>query len=157
MYSLIFAIDESMLVGNTKSKYGMPWHYPEDLKFYKEMTTGQDCVMGRETYEQIGGALPNRNTFVLTRNKDYSVTDATIINDIDEIDDSNNWFICGGVNVFEQFMPKAGEIYITRINKTYEGDVYYKSLNLSDFKCVSSKQGNNKELIFEKWVRDNGN
>ncbi len=154
MYNIILAIDESGLVGSSSAKFGMPWHFPEDLKFYKQMTTGKKCVMGRSTYEAIGMALPNRDTYVLTRNEQYSLDDAKVINDISEVDIDQEWWICGGVNVFKQFWDKAEAIYITRIGETYTGDVYFKDMDLSNYKLVSSRSGENKKLTFEKWIKD---
>lgn len=154
MYNLILAIDQNGLVGSTTAKFGLPWHYSEDLKFYKEMTTGKDCVMGRSTYEAIGMALPNRSTYVLTTNTEYQVTDAKVINDIDCLEPNQEWWICGGVNVFKQFLPKADAIYITRIKNDHEGDVYFTDLNLEQFKLETSRVGENPDLIFEKWIKN---
>lgn len=154
MFNLIFAIDKSGLVGNSSAKYGMPWHYPEDLKFYKKMTTGKKCIVGRTTFEAMGGALPNRETYVLTRNDDYVAKGAKVITSLADIDLTQEWFICGGPNVFKQFWDKAQTIYITRIDKIYDGDVYFNDFSLSEFKLETSKQGEDKELIFEKWVRN---
>lgn len=154
MFNLILAIDESNLVGSSKSKFGLPWHYPEDLKFYKEKTTNQKCVMGRSTYEAIGKALPNRETFVLTTNRDYHLDDATVIHSLEELDPNTTWWICGGVNVFKQCWDLADVIYITRIKNTYQGDVYFDDYDMSKFKLASSSVGENPELVFEKWVKN---
>ncbi len=154
MYNLIFAVDENGLVGSTTSKFGLPWHYPEDLKFYKEKTTNQKCVMGRSTYEAIGSALPNRETYVLTRNEDYKLNDATVINSLDELDEDTEWWICGGVNVFKQCWADADVIYITRILDTHEGDVYFKDYDMTGFKMVDSYIGEDPKLVFEKWIKD---
>lgn len=154
MFNLILAIDQNGLVGSTTAKFGLPWHYPEDLKFYKAMTTGKDCVMGRSTYEAIGMALPNRSTYVLTTNTEYQVADAVVINDIDGLEPDKEWWICGGVNVFKQFIPKADTIYITRIKNEHKGDVYFTDLNLEQFKLETSRIGENPDLIFEKWIKN---
>lgn len=154
MFNLILAIDKDNLVGSTTAKFGLPWHYPEDLKFYKKMTTGQKCVMGRKTYESIGSALPNRETYVLTTNPDYNLNDATVINDWHQLDQNQDWWICGGVNVFKQFLPFAEHIYITRIDESHEGDVYFDDLDLTDFTLVSQKTGENSKLNFEKWKKN---
>ncbi|WOO87357.1 dihydrofolate reductase [Mollicutes bacterium LVI A0039] len=154
MFNLILAIDQNNLVGSTEAKFGMPWHYPEDLKFYKEKTTGQNCVMGRSTYEAIGKALPNRQTFVLTTNTEYVLDDATVINDISQINADGDWWICGGVNVFKQFWNCADTIYITRIGAEHQGDVYFNDLDLSAFTLVEAKTGNDPKLIFEKWMKN---
>lgn len=152
MFNLILAIDENNLVGNTEAKFGLPWHYPEDFNFYKEKTTNQKCVMGRSTYEAIGKALPNRETYVLTTNKDYKLDDAVVINSIDELDASQEWWICGGVNVFKQFWPIADVIYITRIKNSHDGNVYFNDYDLSNFTLSDSYLGQDTDLIFEKWT-----
>lgn len=153
MFNLIFAIDKNMLVGKTESQFGMPWYYSEDLKFYKKMTTGKKCVMGRKTYNAIGGALPNRTTYVLSRDNELKLKDAHVITSVEQLDSNEEWWICGGVNVFLQFLDVATNIYITRIDSVHDGDVYFKSLNLDKFKLVSNQPGENPILSFEKWER----
>lgn len=153
MYSLIFAIAKNGVVGDTKSKYGMPWHYPEDLKFYKKMTTGQNCIMGRKTYDAIGSALPNRNTFVLTRDLELELSDAKVVNDINNFDSSIDYFICGGVNIFKQYWNLADKIYITRIDEEHNGDVTFTDFDLSNFELIESVKGDNPKLTFETWLR----
>lgn len=154
MFNLILAIDKDNLVGSTSGKFGMPWHYPEDLKFYKKMTTGQKCVMGRKTYEAIGSALPNRETYVLTRDQHYQLTDAQVINSWNQLDTNQEWWICGGVNVFKQFLPYAQNIYITRIDASHQGDVYFEDLNLAGFSLQSKQVGEDSNLTFEKWIKN---
>lgn len=154
MYNLILAIDKDNLVGSTTAKFGLPWHYPEDLKFYKKMTTGKKCVMGRKTYEAIGSALPNRETYVLTTDEQYQLNDATVIHDFKQLGDQTEWWICGGVNVFKQFLPTAQNIYITRIDESHTGDVYFHDLDLSGFTLQSKTSGENPKLTFEKWIKN---
>lgn len=154
MFNLIFAIDQDGLVGSTSAKFGIPWHYPEDLKFYKKMTTGKNCIMGRSTYQAIGCALPNRNTLVVTRDKDLSLNDAKVIHDLTSLDASQEWWICGGVNVFEQMFDKADTIYITRIAASHKGDVYFNNIDMTGFHLVSTTVGENPILNFEKWEKN---
>lgn len=154
MYNLILAIDENKLVGSTTAKFGLPWHYPEDLKFYKQMTTGKKCVMGRSTYEAIGMALPNRETYVLTTNNEYSLDDATVISSLEELDNNTEWWICGGVNVFKQTISNANNIYITRIRASHDGDVYFKDMDLSNHHLAESTVGEDSRLVFEKWIKN---
>ncbi len=152
---LILAMDKNNLVGNNNMKYGLPWHYPEDLKYYKEMTTSKVNVMGKNTYNAIGRALPNRETYVLSRTLD-KLSDATVIKDISEVFklDEKEVMITGGPMVFNSFIDYADEVLITKINKAYTGDVYYNDLDLSDFKLVDKKEGVDKDLVFEKWERN---
>ncbi len=152
---LVFAIDESNLVGNNNMPYGLPWHYKDDLLFYKEKTMNKTVIMGRETYDAIGKALPNRKTYVLSR-QNLKLDDSIVINDYRDVFklDDDEIIISGGVSVYELFLPYADEIYLTRINKTYSGDVYFESLDLSDFVLVESNKMLEGELDFQKWERN---
>ncbi len=153
--SLILAIDENGLVGNTKSKFGLPWHYKEDLIYYKNMTQHKMNIMGKNTYNAIGYALPNRETIVLSTTL-KSLEDASVVSDISDIlkIDTKEIMITGGPSVFKSFIPYADTFYITRILKYYEGDVFYKDLDLTDFKLIESRLGENKDLVFETWERN---
>lgn len=156
MLKLILAIDENNLVGSTTGKFGLAWHYPEDLKFYKRMTTNQICVMGRTTFECIGRPLPNRTTIVLSRNKDYQIDGVEVVNDIDyilKLSEQQDILICGGVQIFELFINMADVIYLTRIHATHVGDVYYNQLNLQNFELKQSELGENQVLEFQEWRR----
>lgn len=154
MFNLILAIDKNGLVGDSQAKFGLPWHYPEDLKFYKKMTTGKNCVMGRSTYQAIGSALPNRQTYVLTTNKQYDLEDATVINSLEILQPDQEWWICGGVSVFKQMMSQADNIYITRIDAEHSGDVYFSDIDLSGYQLISSEIGQDSRLVFEKWIKN---
>lgn len=160
MLSIIVAMDKNKLIGNTKSKNGLPWHYDEDLQFYKKMTVSKKNIMGRKTYEQIGKALPNRETFVLSKNKKLKYNDAMVVNDIQDIlqleqkNPNEEIMIIGGVEIFELFKPYINTIYLTLVNKEYQGDVYYEQFNTDNFKLIEEKQGLTQELLFQCWRKD---
>ncbi len=154
MFNIILAIDKNNLVGDNNGKYGLPWHYPEDLQFYKQKTTNQKCIMGRRTYEQIGRALPNRQTIVMSRDSNLTLDDAIVINDITELSPDENYFICGGVNIFNQFWNMADYVYVTKIDDTHDGDVYFNDIDFTNYTLVESKCGENEKLTFEKWKRN---
>ncbi len=157
MLSMIMAMDNDKLVGASSGRYGLPWHYPEDLAYYKNMTINKINVMGRVTYEQIGSPLANRETVVLSNNKNLVIKGATVYHHTDDILalDNNNTeiMIIGGVAIFDLFFLKISRIYLTRINDSHQGDVYYSSFNLDGFKLTSSVSGVNPVLTFETWER----
>lgn len=156
MISLILAKASNDVVGDTTKPYGLPWHYPEDLAYYKENTINKINVMGHTTYKQIGKALPNRITYVLSRDNNLTLDDAKVINSIDEVialdKEDIEIMICGGVKIFDQTINYANKIYLTRINKEYSGDVSI-NLDLTNFKLVSQTQGENQDLVFEIYER----
>ncbi|MFV0288806.1 MAG: dihydrofolate reductase [Mycoplasmatales bacterium] len=160
MISMILAMDKQKLIGNTKSSNGLPWHYQEDLEFYKQKTVYKKNIMGRKTYEQIGRALPNRETYVLTKNTTLTYSDATMINDIHDILKINQQnpqeeiMIIGGVEIFELFKPYVDIIYLTLVDKAYTGDVYYSNFTTDNFTLKEEIPGQNKELLFQRWEKD---
>ena len=160
MISLIFAIDRNGLVGSTTAKYGLPWHYSEDLKYYKTMTVGKTCIMGRKTFEAIGRPLPNRKTIVLTTNKNIEIENVEISNDLlglinKYVNSEDEIFICGGVEIFKQFIKYAKYIYITKINEDHQGDIYFKDLDLKQFELINSINSKDNLLEFQTWELKN--
>lgn len=105
----------------------IPWHLPEDFKWFKQMTTGQIIVMGRKTYESIGRPLPNRTTMVLTRSG-FVTPGVQVIRDLSEVDPSKEArevFICGGAQVYEQALPLCSDLYLTLVKREVEGDAFF--------------------------------
>ncbi len=159
MIKFILAIDNSNLVGKTDSKFGLAWHYPEDLKFYKNHTSGQINVMGHSTYKQIGRALPNRTTIVMSRDEKLELDDAIVISSKEELLSKYNSYediyVCGGVQIFNLFKDDVQEIILTRIDKKYDGDVYFDNIDviLKEFEMVSNEKGQTEELSFQVWRR----
>src|SRR5437899_2014784 len=108
----------------------IPWHLPEDFKWFKKMTTGHIIVMGRKTFESIGKPLPNRTTVVLTRSRGpipgaRSVTDLAQLDPLDPAFAGREVFICGGAQVYEQALPLCSELYLTLVNREVEGDTFF--------------------------------
>jgi dihydrofolate reductase len=107
----------------------LPWHLPEDFKWFKQMTSGHIVVMGRKTFESIGKPLPNRTTFVLTRSGG-AIHGTEVVTDLAQIeqrvgeDDPREVFICGGAQVYEQALPVCSDVYLTVVKRTVEGDAF---------------------------------
>jgi dihydrofolate reductase len=105
----------------------IPWHLPEDFKWFKRMTTGQVLVMGRRTYEAIGKPLPNRTTLVLSRSG-HSISGVRVVSGFSEIDltsETREVFICGGAQVYGQALPLCSDLYLTLVKRTVEGDTFF--------------------------------
>src|ERR1051326_8837800 len=108
----------------------IPWHLPEDCKWFKKMTTGQVIVMGRKTYESIGKPLPNRTTIVLSRSplKIPSVTTIAHLKQLDSLQAElagREIFICGGAQVYQQALPMCSDLYLTLVKRKVEGDTFF--------------------------------
>lgn len=159
--SLIAAISENRVIGRDND---LPWHIPEDLKRFKEITKGHPVIMGRKTYESIGRLLPNRTNIIITRDKEYTVEGAVIVNSLDEAlrraqdknvniehgtinhelsTDENEIFIIGGGQIFEQSIKSADKLYLTVVHTTIDGDAFfpeYSDFNKEMYKRESSNE-----------------
>ena len=108
----------------------LPWHLPEDFKWFKKMTTGQVIVMGRKTFESIGKPLPNRTTIVLTRSPG-PIAGVKTVGSLGEIDlddpevKGRELYVCGGGQLYEQSLPLCSDLYLTLVNRVVEGDTYF--------------------------------
>src|SRR5205809_5344448 len=123
-FKAIAAMSLNRVIGQQNK---IPWHLPEDFKWFKKMTTGQVIVMGRKTFESIGQPLPNRTTFVLSRSG-FQHSGTQTIASLEEIDLANETravFICGGAQVYEQVLPRCSELYLTLVKRVVEGDAFF--------------------------------
>jgi len=105
----------------------IPWHLPEDFKWFKQTTTGHVLVMGRKTFESIGKPLPNRETIVLSR-AGFSHPGVKVVGSLDEVSalaGDRQMFICGGAQIYEQALPRCSDLYLTVVNREYEGDAFF--------------------------------
>ena len=105
----------------------IPWHLPEDFKWFKKMTTGNVVVMGRKTFESIGKPLPNRETIVLSRSS-FHHPGVRTISSLAEIDlhrETREVFICGGAQVYAEALPRCSDVYLTLVDRTVDGDTFF--------------------------------
>jgi dihydrofolate reductase len=106
------------------------WHLPEDLKRFKKLTTGNAIVMGRKTYESIGKPLPNRRNIIITRDINYSVNGCEVVNSLEEafLLTGSDCFVIGGGEIYKQSLDKTDRIYLTLIDKEFEGDTTFPEI-----------------------------
>src|SRR5207253_7050553 len=104
----------------------IPWHLPEDFKWFKRMTTGNVVVMGRKTFESIGRPLPNRETIVVSRSG-FSYPGVRTVSRLDEIELNNEQrevFICGGAQIYAQALANCSDLFLTLVKREVEGDAF---------------------------------
>ncbi len=138
-------MDENNVIGKDND---LPWYLPNDLKYFKKVTTGHTIAMGRKTYESIGRPLPNRQNIVLTRDLSYNAEGCTVIHSIDELKpylNDDEVFLIGGAELFKMALPIADRLYITRIHDTFDGDTYFPSIDFSEWKVVEELKGETDE------------
>jgi dihydrofolate reductase len=123
-FKAIAAMSENRVIGNGPA---IPWHLPEDFKFFKATTTGHVIVMGRTTFESIGRPLPNRETIVVSRSG-FAFPGVRTVTSLDEIDveaDAREVFICGGAQIYELALPRCSDLFLTHVKREVEGDVLF--------------------------------
>ncbi|MDL2284219.1 dihydrofolate reductase [Oxalobacter sp. OttesenSCG-928-P03] len=140
--SLIAAMAENRVIGRDGQ---MPWHIPGELKIFREHTTGKILIMGRKTHESIGRVLPDRTTIIISRQKDYVVPGAHVVNSLDEAlalakEMGGDIMIGGGGELFAQTLDMADFMYLSIIHATFDGDTYFPEWPSDAFKEVSKKE-----------------
>lgn len=148
MLSIIVAKAKNNIIGKDNK---LLWHLPEDLKRFKELTTGHTIIMGRKTFESLGKILPNRKHVVFTQNPDFKVDDENVqivhsMLEIKEyIDNDEENFVIGGAMIYSLLMPHVTKMYVTEINKDFEGDTFFPKINLDIWKETRREKGTQDE------------
>lgn len=131
--SMIAAVGRNLELGKGND---LIWHFKEDMKFFKETTTGSSVIMGRKTFESLPKALPNRKNIVITNNSDYVADGGYVVNSIEKALElaGDNAFIIGGGNIYSQFLPLADKIYLTEIeDECADADTYFPQFDKNDY------------------------
>lgn len=158
MISIITAMDKHRLIG---ANNGLPWDFPEDLKYFRKITTGHAVLMGYNTYlsiyNKLGKGLPNRINYVLTTETEIP-GDGIIVSDLEALLNKykdEELFVIGGRSVYQQFIDIADKLYITRIKGDFTGDTYFPEYDESNFELVSSSGSTSAKdnLVFEVYKR----
>lgn len=134
----------------------LPWHLPQDLKYFKAITLGKPIIMGRKTYESIGKPLPGRTNIVVTRNRDWVAADGVIVtnsfesalaearlvsnNQLSPVDEI---MVIGGAEMYRAAISQADRIYLTLVDVEPQGDAFFMPLNKDIWALVSKVAGDN--------------
>lgn len=159
--SLLVAASENNVIGKDNK---LPWHLPNDLKYFKNLTWGMPILMGRKTFESIGKALPGRKSIVITRNKDWQHEDVAVVHSIEEAVQkaielgAKEIFVIGGAEIFKTSLSNADRLYLTRIHQQFEGDAFFPEISKDEWKLTSSRfckadDKNAHDHSFEVWER----
>jgi dihydrofolate reductase len=124
MIKAIVAMAENRVIGNAGA---IPWHLPDDFKFFKATTMGHAILMGRKTYESIGKPLPGRENIVLSRTMPDrpGVTVLRSLDELKEPTDGRDLFVIGGEEIYRLLLPRVQELYVTMVPRTIEGDTRF--------------------------------
>lgn len=160
--NLIVAVDKKWGIGN---KNKLLVQIPRDQKFFREMTTGKVVVMGRKTLESLPQKQPlqNRINIILTKDKNYVVKNAIVVNSLDALMEelkkykSEDIFIVGGESVYKQLLPYCDVAHVTKIDYAYEADTYFPNLDeRNEWKIVADSEEQtyfDLEYVFLRYER----
>lgn len=161
---MVWAEDQVHAIGKDG---GLPWHLPDDLKLFKQETIGTLMVIGRTTWASIGRPLPHRTTLVLTHQRDWhpGFEDVIVAHSVPEVlaalaKEERDVTIAGGASIYNEFMPYATDLVITKVDGLVDGDTVAPTVDLSQFELVASAPHPKDEkhdyaFVVERYQRKN--
>jgi dihydrofolate reductase len=121
----------------------LPWRLPADQRRFKKLTLGHPMIMGRRTFDSIGGLpLPGRPTIVVTRDPGWSGRDVKVAHSVDEalnLAQGDEVFVAGGEEIFRQAFKRADRIQLTRIDQDFPGDTFFPEVDADDWEIVEQE------------------
>ena len=138
--SIIVAMGKNRVIG---ANGAIPWRLPNELQLFKRVTMGHHIIMGRKTWESIRRLLPGRTTVIVTRQKNYVVAGALVVNSLaialTACGDDPEIFVIGGGELYREALPRADRIYLTRVDAEPAGDTRMPDFNRNDWREISSE------------------
>ncbi len=142
----------------------MPWHLPNDLKHFKNVTWGMPVVMGRKTFESLGKVLPGRKNIVITRQPGWKAEGTVTVQKIEDAlfvakeTDAKEIMVIGGGEIYKALFDKAKRIYMTRVDAEPEADTFFPAIHPDQWHLVSQKnheadEKNDYNYSFQVWER----
>jgi dihydrofolate reductase len=141
--SLIAALSRNRVIGRNND---LPWHLPDDMKYFMQTTKGHHVIMGRKNYDSIPEKfrpLPNRVNIVVTRQPALTLPNCTVVHSLEEAvaiareAGEQELFIIGGAAIYQLGIPLANRLYLTEIDATLSGDTYFPAFDKNDWKETS--------------------
>lgn len=137
MRILIAAVAQNNALGKDNQ---MLWHLPNDFMHFKALTSGYPIIMGRKTFESLPGILPNRPHYVITRNTNWQHEGVQVVHSLPEAyratANAEKVYIIGGGEIYQQALPTADLIELTRVHTLKEADAYFPEFSLDDFELI---------------------
>lgn len=141
MVSIIVAVAQNGVIGD---KNALLWHIKEDMRFFRTTTSGHAVIMGRKTFESLGSKpLPKRTNIVITRQDidfDGALTAHSLSEAIELAGDDSEIFIIGGAQIYAEALKCADRIYLTRVERDYEGDASFPDVDWSAWRLVDEQR-----------------
>jgi dihydrofolate reductase len=140
--SLLVAASENNVIGKENK---LPWHLPDDLKYFKNLTWAMPILMGRKTFDSIGKPLPGRKSIVITRNQEWRHEGVDVVHSVEAaVEKAKGYgakeiFVIGGAEIFKTALPDANRIYLTRIHQQVDGDIFFPVIDEKEWALVSKR------------------
>lgn len=140
--SIIAAVGNQLQLGKNGN---LPWHIPEELAHFKSCTLGHSLLMGRKTFESLPSPLANRDTIVVSRDKNYKSTMCLVVNTIEDgIEQARSKgeseiFICGGAEIYRETLPLADRVYLSRVDWEGDADTFFPQFDHSIYQEVDTR------------------
>lgn len=140
--SAIWAQSKNGVIGVNNQ---IPWHLPDDLKFFKRTTLGHHIITGRKNYESVGKPLPGRTNVIVTRNRGYAVSGCPVVHSVEDAlslahkAGEEEVFIVGGGEIYKAALPYLQKLYMTLIDTEIEGDVYFPEIDWTKWDIIGQE------------------
>ena len=149
--SIIACVGKNLELGKNND---LIWHLPNDLKYFKNVTSGKTVIMGRRTFDSLPGVLPKRRNIVLQLPNEDKIEGVEIFNDIPSIIDSikneEEAFIIGGASIYRQFLEYADKLYLTEVNeKCSDAEVYFPKFDKRKYRKTIVGNGSDNEINYK--------
>jgi dihydrofolate reductase len=135
--TIVVAISENHAIGKDNK---LLWYLPNDLKHFKEITTGHTVIMGRKTYESVGKPLPKRRNIIITR-QNITIEGCEVVGSIEAAIElcktEDEVFIVGGAEIYKQAMHLTDRIYLTIVHKSFDADSFFPEIDLTEWQEVA--------------------
>ena len=159
--SLIVAAAQNNAIGK---EGGMPWHLPNDLRHFKNLTWGMPVVMGRKTFESLGKPLAGRKNIVISRQAGWSAPGAVVVKTIEDAlfvareADMKEVMVIGGGEIYKSLFDRAKRIYLTRVEAEPDADTFFPVIDPQQWHLMSQKnheadEKNAYNYSFQVWER----
>ncbi len=162
---MIISLVVAAATNNAIGKEGvMPWHLPNDMKYFKNITWGMPVIMGRKTFESLGKALPGRRNIVISRQEGWIAKETEVVKSIEEAikaaarTDAKEVMVIGGGEIYRAYFEQAKRIYLTRVETSPEADTFFPALDPLQWKLISqliheADEKNAYNYSFQLWER----
>lgn len=138
--AIIVAQAENRVIGINNN---LPWHLPEDLRYFKQVTMGKPIIMGRKTFESIGRPLPGRTNIVVSRDTTYRPENVKVVNSLEAakalaesicmVNGCDEAMVIGGSEIYAQALPMIDRLYLTQVHASVEGDAYFPAFDPAEW------------------------